>query len=233
MREGFWGSGTDGNGTKVVPPKTDETDDEQGRDCKEVLVCAWWKKYGEGHGKTGEERAHEHIYTTRLRPSQPIELGSRVRLVALSMSTRTVMDALLEQYEPYDPHVCGRVIRIARSRPGWVVVTLCNECKGNEVGRVGLEMPHVQGMTVRGRWLSAVEDGVERTMEMPRGRTMSWRTTGGCGAEACTLKPAQHRRERTFRTRPMRGDSGASSDLRAEGEGVLAMHLWLKYEYAR
>ncbi|KAI0690920.1 hypothetical protein C8T65DRAFT_745629 [Cerioporus squamosus] len=50
----------------------------------------------------------------------PLEEGMRVTLVGLAKDTMARDGTPLEQYQPYDPHVIGRVIGIVKRRPGWL-----------------------------------------------------------------------------------------------------------------
>ncbi len=199
----------------------------------EAEIYAWWTAFGDDHEKSGEERAQRHVYTTQLRPTAPIELGMSVRIIALAKDKGRRKETMLERYNPYEPHIVGTVVGITRKEPGWVRITLRNECQGNEVGMVDVEIPHVTGTTVRRRWLDIAEDGLIQTDEAPRpGRSSARMLAGLCRAKECSLAP-RGRLERTIRARPMRGGGDDLPDLRVKNEGTLAMHLWMKYDYAK
>ncbi len=223
MRRGRDGTGTSGR----------RCDEAKGSRGSVAVIYAWWKAYGDRHERTGATRAHAHIYATRFKPSAPLDLGMRVKLVALAKDQTTTIATELGEYKPYDPHVVGDVVDIVWSSPGWVRATVANACRGNEVGWVEVELPYEPDITVRGGRLNGSVYTMEETYQAPRANVPLRAEGANCGAENCHLEPPKGRRERTIRTRPMKGGDEANGDLRASGEGTFALHLWMKYEYAR
>ncbi|RDX52305.1 hypothetical protein OH76DRAFT_1416838 [Lentinus brumalis] len=209
-----------------------EGGERTGDDQREATVYAWWKAYGNDHEKTGGQRTHTHVYATRFHPSMPLDMGQRVKIVALAKDRTTITATSLEEYQPYEPHVVGTVDKIERSSPGWARVSLNNECRGNRVGRVEVEIPFKAGVTISIGRLNCPGEGVERTYHAPRDKE-GWREKAECGARGCRLMLPSGRVERTIRMRPARRGDGAYEDLRATGEGTLAMHLWMRYDYAK
>ncbi len=198
-----------------------------------TLVHAWWKGFGGDHRKSGGARAQRHVYTTRLCPTSPLELGMAVRVVALARGEEEVTEGRPNQCSSYDPHVVGTVTSIEGRSPGWAAITIRNECHGNDVGEVVVELPHVVGKTVRRRWLEGedtgeTEQGIERG-----GSVVQRRGARSCGAATCWLEPRPALPGQTIRVRPLVGDEKRNEDLRPRNEGVFAIHLWMKYDYAK
>ncbi len=202
---------------------------------EETTVLAWWKAYGSGHKRMGGVKTHEHVYSTTLQPSTPLEPGTRVRLVALTKNRKTMRGATLDHYQPYEPHVVGRVAKISGEEEGWTRVTILNECRGNDVAKVELEIPHVPGVTIRDGLLDETEltGGPRPTMELPRGGGSTWQYKPSCEAGRCDLEGMKEHGRRTMRARPAKGKGEGYDDLRATGEGTFAIHLWMRYDYAR
>ncbi len=92
------------------------------------MVYAWWAGYGEGHGKIGGHGRKEHIYVSRLKPTAPLEVGTRVMMVAMAKGRKAEKEERLEYYVPYDPHVVGVVEGIRPLTRSWVRMTIRNEC---------------------------------------------------------------------------------------------------------
>ncbi|TFK81929.1 hypothetical protein K466DRAFT_631853 [Polyporus arcularius HHB13444] len=190
--------------------------EQRGLGSDEAVVYAWWKTYGEEHEKTGGTKAQRHVYTTTLRPTTQLGLGTRVRLVALAKGTTTTLGASLRQYNPYDPHVVGTAVNITQQRPGWVTITLRNECRGNNVGMVDLEMPYVPGETVRCCCLEGADECQESTEETPRDDDERWWMATRCGAEKCgTL----------FKQFPQQGLSHPADSRDLEELGALSIYV--------
>ncbi len=121
-------------------------------------------------------------------------------------------------------------------KPGWITITLCNECKGNDVGIVDIEMPYAPGRTLRGEWVGLRGERLarlERVEETPRREAPIDNAERMCEAQSCSLEPTTGPFETTIRTRPVGGNGEGHSDLGATEEGTLAMHLWMRYEYAK
>ncbi|TFK82170.1 hypothetical protein K466DRAFT_568584 [Polyporus arcularius HHB13444] len=200
---------------------------------QEAVVYAWWKGFGEDHEKTGGARTQRHVYATVLRPTTPLDFGMRVRVVALVKGRRETMEKTLDQLGPYDPHVFGVVEGITRLRSGWARITIVNECWGNEVGKVDVEIPYAPTLTIQRRWTVELEEETVATEAVPKEKDPEWQSALTCGAKKCRLAPLNDSATRTMRVRPMWGEEGTHDDLRPSGEGVLAMHLWMRYDYAK
>ncbi|KAI0720231.1 hypothetical protein C8T65DRAFT_692852 [Cerioporus squamosus] len=130
--------------SRVIWPNGGET-------VAESIAYAWWAGYGEERRRGDEPERMEHVYVSRLRPTTPLEVGMRVALVAMANRKKAVERETLGYYEPYDPHIIGEVEGIRRLTRTWVRVTIRNDCRGNTVGRVNLDVPHVPGVTIRRR----------------------------------------------------------------------------------
>lgn len=112
-----------------------------------TVIFAWWKAYGDLHEKAGGDRTQFHVYVTTLKPTSLLATGDCVRLVALSKDREAKRGARLEEYEPYDPHVAGRIAKITTVGGGWMKVLVLNDCEGNAVGAVEILMPYVVEVT--------------------------------------------------------------------------------------
>ncbi|TFK85086.1 hypothetical protein K466DRAFT_566841 [Polyporus arcularius HHB13444] len=174
------------------------------------------------------------MYETNLKPTSPLEEGGRVRLIALPRITTPIPMAAIERYQPYEPHVCGEVIRIAELGSVWARATIINECAGNRVGVIDLDLPNAPGITT---WRTAAEGGAEAPGwigEAPeRGR--EWEENGGvgrCKGKACSLGHDGDKGEGSFRAIPQKrkGQTSEGIPLTVNEEGASTLHLWLKYE---
>ncbi len=108
-------------------------------------------------------RWESHHYKLAIRPTEPITLGRRVRILAIVPITHHIPDTPSTQYDTYDTHVIGRVVEMNTKRAGChsvlgrnlqgettrrtrdvettMVITIRNECCGNTVRNVFLEFP--------------------------------------------------------------------------------------------
>ncbi|KAI0719302.1 hypothetical protein C8T65DRAFT_693299 [Cerioporus squamosus] len=198
------------------------------------IVCAWWTGYGALHTRQDGRKVHAHTYQTTLKPTRPLVTGGRVRFLALPTTRAPVPVAHIVQYDPYEPHVNGVVLDVSSTRRGWAKVTVVNECNGNAVGIVDLDIPEVIGVTI-GRYAASGEPCAASWIgEAPEG-CLEWREReeeGFCGGRLCELQPAEQSGETNFRAVPKRRKGqGAQPTVNGPvGEGVAALHLWLKYE---
>ncbi len=213
----------------------DEEDEVRGRlDGDEATVCAWWTGYGAQHEKGHGEQSLAHVYLTKMRPTKPLEEGRKVKILALPATRRLVPDANVNHYDLYDPHVRGEVIKIIRTRAGWARATVINECRGNAVGIIDLDIPDIPGVTVygaKGEMPARVPTGLG---EVPEGMS-EWRGSAGgsaCHGAGCGLKPGKSRGTRSFRAFSKQGRSQTTTGRinEPQSEGVYALHYWLKYE---
>ncbi len=200
----------------------------------EAVICAWWDGYGAQHEGPGGQRVLTHMYVTRLKPSRPLQEGEKVRLLAMPKAKTPAPMESIDSYEPYDPHVHGVVIRIVETIQAWARVTIFNECQGNRVGLVDLDIPLAMGVTV---WMPSMKCPLEATRwlgEAPRG-CGEWKGTEGdspCRGKMCRLEQTTDKGEGCFRVLPKRtkGKDPRTTIEAPVGEGAFALHLWLKYE---
>ncbi|TFK88716.1 hypothetical protein K466DRAFT_564598 [Polyporus arcularius HHB13444] len=214
-------------------------DRRKGRERREreedddAVVCAWWNGYGAPHERPDGQKVLAHMYVTKLKPSRPLEEGRRVSFIALSMTKMPAPYAAIDQYDPYEPHVHGVVIRIRRTGPGWARATVLNECRGNRVGVIDLDLPHIPGVTVRRSERSTEIGWPEWTGETPAGCCM-WEEIGGgtrCRGRRCELERKGASGEGFFRAIPTRKKGEAAGSLESvQEEGTAALHMWMKYE---
>ncbi len=148
--------------------RRNETDvwmrDEGDEGDEEIWALAWWEGYG--RERSGEEEdGAKHRYKTHLKPSKPLAIGERVRLLAMPKSAPTTPGAWLHDYRAYDPHVVGVVMEIKESTEGWAKATIRNLCRGNTVRTVELDMAYTTDETAQdgqlsGKWATR-EWGIE------------------------------------------------------------------------
>ncbi|RDX55009.1 hypothetical protein OH76DRAFT_1529665 [Lentinus brumalis] len=200
----------------------------------ETIVCAWWTGMGAPHERPDGQKILSHMYETSLEPTRPLEEGRTVRLLALPKCTIPLPVASIDWYSPYEPHVYGEVIRIVDLGEGWARATMLNECKGNAVGVVDLDIPNVPGVTINTERTSPKGGAAGWTGGVPMG-CREWTEEGGvgcCRGARCSLQQDAQCGEHSFRVIPKKTrwmkESGKMEMVKAEG--VAAIHLWLKYE---
>lgn len=197
-------------------------------------VCAWWKGYGAPHQRMDGQRALAHVYATQLKPTRPLEEGRRVSLIALPVTKKPAPIATIEHYEPYDPHIHGEVIRIIDLGAGWARATIINECSGNRVGVIDLDLPYIPEITVREIQSWARSRVPAWCGESPEG-SRDWKEAGGgvrCRGSSCGLRKDEDNGEGSFRAIPQqrKGRSAGRIPETINENGTFALHLWLKYE---
>ncbi len=93
----------------------------------------------------GRER---HKYGLAVQPAEPVRVGRRVKILALSPIAYCSPGVPFMQYDTYDPHVVGTVADIVHAKDAatdgtrTMVIRITNECRGNLVSEVDVEMPH-------------------------------------------------------------------------------------------
>ncbi|RDX41932.1 hypothetical protein OH76DRAFT_1422849 [Lentinus brumalis] len=205
----------------------------RGRDGQEeAVVFAWWAGYGEETDRRGRKipLTKVHLYATRLSPTRPLDIGSTVRLVALAKTIPPIPLGDLDQYLPYDPHVVGKVNSIVGFGGGWVRVTVGNTCGGNEVETVGIDIPHVPGVTVRRTWLGGPEACLQWIGRTPDGdlEQLGKETARGlCAADTCWLRQMDDPADAPFRAWPAGMEEREKRRPRKGAVGVAARHKWL------
>ena len=134
------------------------------------------------------ERAQIHHYEIPLKPESPLEVGQKIRLLALSRVAYHAPNVVFPRYETYDPHIAGTVTRVVEWGDETVVFEIANECSINPVRSARLTVKWVQGVTALVSpdipWAArkclapppAMEEGV--TVATPDRRI--------CGAGGCT-----------------------------------------------
>ncbi len=215
------------NGREGMEVRRRERDDAEAVEC---VVYAWWAGYGDGSGRTLAAGRSEHVYVSRLRPTSPLEVGMRVAVVAMANRRKAEEGRPLEFYEPYDPHVVGIIDGIQGLTETWVRARIRNLCRGNTVGTVNLDIPHLPGVTVRRPWMAGGRPDAVWIGSTPAGepgRVAATSETGWCGASRCGLEQMTGRAGWCFRARPGRGGEKIERD---EREGEFRLHLWLRYE---
>ncbi len=88
-----------------------------------------------------------HAYDVPIRPNEPLEVGRRVRVLALSRVAYHAPDVVCPRYETYDPHVVGDIVAGARIGESTATFELANECLLNPVKTVLLTVHWIPGVT--------------------------------------------------------------------------------------
>lgn len=200
----------------------------------ETVVCAWWTGYGAQHEKPGGRKVQAHVYTSKLKPTRPLEEGMSVRVLALPAAMCVVPMASTDYYEVYEPHVCGEIIRISTTVEGWARVTVINSCRGNAVGVVDLDIPDVPGVTISRCGPARPARKLEWVGEAPHD-AHEWKKAAGrraCEGRRCALEPEDGGGAMSFRAIPKQGKGQTAKKTieMPKEEGVFALHYWHKYE---
>ena len=93
------------------------------------------------------ERAQIHHYEIPVRPESPLEVGQKIRILALSRVAYHAPNVVFPRYEAYDPHVAGTVTRVVEWGDETVVFEVANECGINPVRSARLTVKWIPGVT--------------------------------------------------------------------------------------
>ncbi len=114
-----------------------------------------WTGYGDPLPKTYENDRGTHCYRLAVQATEPIRVGRRVKLLALTPIIHYAHDVPPNEYDTHDVHVVGRVLEIGERkegrRPGTTAgmitstARIQNECRGNMVETVQLEIVEDNG----------------------------------------------------------------------------------------
>ncbi len=114
-----------------------------------LLLFAKWTKLGVPTPDVYDRRQGSHVYKLAIRPTEPVTIGRRVRILALTPIAHHRPCVPIEQYDTHNPHVVGVVTEIERrdgrsdgvehAKQDTMIVKIKNECRGNAVARVLLE----------------------------------------------------------------------------------------------
>ncbi len=115
----------------------------------EAWILAWWRDSRKVRSGGDEEEVMMHNYSTHVKPSRPLAIGGRVRLLAFPKAAPTTPGTDLSKFKTYDPHVVGVVARIEEGTEGWARVTILNQCRGNAVKLVELDIVYVPNETIQ------------------------------------------------------------------------------------
>ncbi len=88
-----------------------------------------------------------HEYAVIVCPESPLEIGRRVRVLALSKVAYHEPGVVYPRYEAYDPHVVGRVTAVVGKGKSTATFELVNECEINPVKTVHLVVEWIPGVT--------------------------------------------------------------------------------------
>ncbi len=120
--------------TRRIPPPPPSTP---------LILFAKWEAYGNASKAVRTSRKDlKHLYKLAVQPDEPIAVGRRVRILAVSPIAYCVPGTPLGQYDTYDPHIVGTVEEMWRAENGAVRAKVKNACKANTVREVEVELPH-------------------------------------------------------------------------------------------
>lgn len=88
-----------------------------------------------------------HYYAIPICPTEPLEIGRRVRILALSRTAFHKPNVVNPRYETYDPHVRGRVMEIVEAGEEAITFELDNQCDINPIKKVRLTIRWLQNIT--------------------------------------------------------------------------------------
>ncbi len=202
-------------------------DEEDG----EARIYAWWCGRGGAYEGPDRQGILTHAYATQLKPSKPLDDGMRIRLIALAKDKPPKRKADLEEYGPYEPHVVGRIRRIEEIRNGWVRAHILNECGGNGVKIVEIDMPHATDITVRGSRLRKFCEQKEWIGGTPDGQLAQTNSLGGtglCMGSECCLSRAKGVIGKVIRLAMDSKEGRDEEDTRIDVGGTMMVHTWLK-----
>ncbi|KAI0708378.1 hypothetical protein C8Q76DRAFT_799650 [Earliella scabrosa] len=107
-----------------------------------------------------------NVYRLVTTPSRPVDVESRVTILAAYPASERVPAAPPGLYDLYDAHICGRILRTSPPRGGWVAAVLENECRRSATKYAAVMMPDMQGCvrsaeTVWSPWSLGAGEGNE------------------------------------------------------------------------
>lgn len=88
-----------------------------------------------------------HYYAVPICPTEPLEVGRKVRILALSRTAYHTPNVVNPRYETYDPHVRGRVTEIVEAGEEAITFGLDNQCDINPIKKIRLTIRWVQNIT--------------------------------------------------------------------------------------
>lgn len=155
-------------------------------------IFARWKGYEGGDPKNRREFVKRaHVYEVIQRPVEPLAVGMKVTIYAVSPATYCSSHAPEDQLEAYDAHIVGRIVRIVGWSGETVQLEVKNECWKNIVRRAQVDILYLPDISVRrlAHWRAGVGPTAARDDALD-GRRVSvlppniW----SCGAGACVLR---------------------------------------------
>ncbi|RDX41345.1 hypothetical protein OH76DRAFT_1489558 [Lentinus brumalis] len=111
-------------------------------------VYARWSGFTKRPHTPEEFATAVHSYAVKRVPAIPLELGTSVRIMALSPTKYRSPKADEYEYDVYDPHVQGRISKVLGWRGELIALEVVNECIVNRAKLVRLEVPYIPGQTV-------------------------------------------------------------------------------------
>lgn len=112
-----------------------------------LILYARWTGQGNPTPKVYDGEKGRHDYKLAMRLTERVEVGRRVKVLAISPIAFTLPDVPLGEYDTYDPHVVGTIESIERMEesgagkertPPTMIIKIRNECRSNAVEGVDL-----------------------------------------------------------------------------------------------
>ncbi|KAI0719516.1 hypothetical protein C8T65DRAFT_693184 [Cerioporus squamosus] len=140
-------------------------------------LYARWSSFGSPSPNPYDLQGGIHEYRLAIKPTEEIWPGRRIRLLALTQIAYYLPKVPIGQYDTYDPHVVGLVSDVTTrweivpgslTRKRRTTVRVENECRGNAVVVVDLEIPEDDGDMTREDNVRHVEAAVRPTLPAER-----------------------------------------------------------------
>ncbi len=164
-----------------------------------LLLFARWKDTIRP-SQDAADGTQRHVYELAILPDEPIVIGRRVKILALSPIAHCSPQVPSNQFDTYDPHVVGRIEEVVRRKGGRFQAKIGNVCRGNAVVGVDLEYPDLREAFKRAakpqkagkkRAASTVEpdDRDEAELLSTPACVRPWPTESQCRGAKCRLTP--------------------------------------------
>lgn len=116
-----------------------------------MIVYARWKGDEPMQDFTRTLSGRMHRYEVPIKPTAPLQVGQRVRILALSRVAFHAPSVVYPRYETYDPHIVGVVVAVVEKGEHAVTFEVANQCEANPVRRVKLTIQWIPDVTARVR----------------------------------------------------------------------------------
>lgn len=118
------------------------------RAAETITLYARWKKCRHPSGNPYTIVDATHSYDIPIRPKEPLQVGRRVRILALSRRAYTAPEIVFPRYDTYDPHVVGTIVAAVGRGDVSITYEIANECPINPVKQITVTLRYTPGITV-------------------------------------------------------------------------------------